>query len=180
MAAAEVAAILALIQPSSSLLQRILPFCTFKGGRPDRFCLTALSTLGAILWAGGAVLRLRTYRDLGRFFRYEISIQKDHQLITNGLYAYVRHPAYTGMLLTNVGWVLWNGAEGSWVRESGFLDSPYRRILLVLYALFVIFPTSAVTLSRMSNEDKALRKKFGKDWDQWAARVPYSVIPGIY
>ena len=84
------------------------------------------------------------------------------------------------MLLTNVGWVLWNGAEGSWVRESGFLDSPYRRILLVLYALFVIFPTSAVTLSRMSNEDKALRKKFGKDWDQWAARVPYSVIPGIY
>jgi hypothetical protein len=26
----------------------------------------------------------------------------------------------------------------------------------------------------------ALRKQFGKTWDDWAERVPYSVFPGIY
>lgn len=37
-----------------------------------------------------------------------------------------------------------------------------------------------VTLGRMKMEDAALRAQFGKEWDDWAKRVPYSVIPGIY
>lgn len=179
-AAAEIVAIFAVNYPSSPVSQKILSFCVFEGGKPDSFRLTPLSTLGAVLWAAGAMLRVRTYKDLGRFFRYEISIQKDHRLVTTGPYAYVRHPAYTGMLLANIGWFLWNGAEGSWVRESGFLNSTSRKILLAFHAVFAILATSGVTLSRMSKEDRALREKFGKKWDEWAARVPYSVIPGIY
>jgi len=37
-----------------------------------------------------------------------------------------------------------------------------------------------VTLGRMSVEDDILRKQFGAEWDNWAKRVPYRVIPGVY
>ena len=47
---------------------------------------------------GAAALRPRTFRELGRFFRFEISSQGSHKLIATGLYAYARHPAYSGML----------------------------------------------------------------------------------
>ncbi|KDR77237.1 hypothetical protein GALMADRAFT_95964 [Galerina marginata CBS 339.88] len=178
-AVVEIAAIFAVNYPSFSVSQRILSFCTFDG-QPNKLRLGQLGSLGAIFWAVGAALRIRTYKDLGRFFRYDISIQKDHRLITNGLYSYVRHPAYSGMLLANIGWFLWNGGEGSWVRESGILKTTLGQVMLLAYAIFVVVPTSAITLSRMSKEDEALRQTFGDEWDKWAAKVPYSVLPGIY
>jgi protein-S-isoprenylcysteine O-methyltransferase Ste14 len=51
--------------------------------------MTPLSYLGTVLWICGAALRLRTFRELGRFFRFEISIQENHKLIVTGPYAYV-------------------------------------------------------------------------------------------
>ena len=142
--------------------------------------MTPLSLLGAVLWTCGAALRLRTFRELGRFFRFEISIQENHKLIVTGPYAYVRHPAYTGMLMANVGWFLWNGASGSWVRECGFFASPTGILCLAVYVAVAILSTSAIPFSRMSKEDEVLKRKFGRQWDDWAKRVPYLVIPGVY
>jgi len=157
-----------------------LSLAFFKAGHPKNLRLTFASSLGATLWLFGAALRIRTYGDLGSFFRYDISIQKDHRLITTGPYSIVRHPSYSGLLLANIGWFLWNFSEGSWVRESGLLSKSIGVVLLIAYIGFVILPTSIITLSRMSREDAALRKKFGAEWDEWARRVPYSVVPGIY
>lgn len=33
---------------------------------------------------------------------------------------------------------------------------------------------------RMSKEDAALQKTFGDQWDDWARRVPYNLMPGVY
>ena len=54
------------------------------------------------------------------------------------------------------------------------------RLFVVIY--FTIFNTfgSLYAMSRMSKEDMALRNQFGKKWDDWAKRVPYSIFPGIY
>lgn len=35
-------------------------------------------------------------------------------------------------------------------------------------------------LGRMSIEDRALKEKFGSEWAEWARRVPYLLIPGVY
>lgn len=35
-------------------------------------------------------------------------------------------------------------------------------------------------VSRMSKEDEALRRIFGKTWEIWARDVPYKLIPGLY
>ena len=139
--------------------------------------MTPLSSLRAVLWTCGATLR--TFRELGRFFRFDISIQDNHKLIVTGPYAYVRHPAYSGMLMANVGWFLWNGASGSWVRECGFFASP-GKIFLVVYVVVTILSTSAIPFSHMSKEDEVLKKRFGSQWDDWAKRVSYLVIPGVY
>jgi protein-S-isoprenylcysteine O-methyltransferase Ste14 len=36
-------------------------------------------------------------------FTVDVSIIEDHLLITNGLYRYLRHPSYTGLLITLLG-----------------------------------------------------------------------------
>ncbi|KAF8803362.1 hypothetical protein BYT27DRAFT_7226027 [Phlegmacium glaucopus] len=176
----EIATLIANATPSSKLSRTILSMLASNGGTPHKLRMTPVSTIGAALIAGGMMLRMRTFRELGRFFRYDISIQKDHELIISGPYAYVRHPSYTGLLLANIGWFLWNSASGSWVMESGLWTTVAGKALFIAYALNLIVFASIVTLSRMGAEDVALRKQFGSAWDEWAKKVPYFVIPGIY
>ena len=128
----------------------------------------------------GIWIRLMTYRHLGRFFRFETSIQKDHELIVSGPYSVVRHPSYTGLILILAGLFPWYLGTGSWILESGLWKTMLGRLFVVIY--FTIFNTfgSLYAMSRMSKEDMALRNQFGKKWDDWAKRVPYSIFPGIY
>ncbi|KAF8967266.1 hypothetical protein BDZ97DRAFT_543557 [Flammula alnicola] len=128
----------------------------------------------------GTLIRVITYRYLGRFFRFEASIQRDHQLVTGGPYSIVRHPSYTGLLISHPGWFLWQFGRGSWVRESGLFNTVVGKAIVLSFAGLVILGTLYLTLTRMSNEDKALRKQFGAQWDQWASKVQYAVFPGIY
>ena len=63
--------------------------------------------------------------------------------------------------------------------ESGSWNNIFWRLLIVIYfsAIFLIL---FIALTRMSKEDTVLRNQFGKKWDDWAKRVPYSIFPGIY
>ena len=141
--------------------------------------MSNVAAIGLALVALGPWIRLMTFRHLGRFFRFEASIQKDHELIVSGPYSVVRHPSYTGLILIFVGMFPWYLSKGSWIIESGLWSTMLGRFLVVIY--FSLLTTSVVfTLARMSKEDIALRKQFGKKWDDWAKRVPYSVFPGIY
>ena len=137
------------------------------------------TAMGVILMVLGTWIRLTTFRHLGRFFRFEVSIQKDHELIVTGPYAVVRHPSYTGIILVYIGWFHWQMSKGSWVMESGLWDTMVGKFLVVVN-IIVILAASYVILERMSKEDAALRKRFGTKWDDWAKRVPYSIFPGIY
>jgi protein-S-isoprenylcysteine O-methyltransferase Ste14 len=58
-----------------------------------------------IAWCGIA-LRLWAVATLGRFFRPIVHIQEGHQLVRTGPYRVLRHPAYTGMVLTLFGLTL--------------------------------------------------------------------------
>ena len=127
----------------------------------------------------GTWMRLMTYRHLGRFFRFEASIQKDHELIVSGPYSVVRHPSYAAFFLIFGGVLPWYLSRGSWIMESGLLNTMLGRLLVAIYFVLNILGTFFV-LTRMSKEDIALRNQFGKKWDDWAKRVPYSIFPGIY
>ena len=99
-----------------------------------------------------------TFRHLGQFFRFEASIQKDHQLIVSGLYAVVRHPGYTGMMLVFIGWVPFANEQrvlGYGVGVVGYDVGENARPRLGYFVL--IFSTSYLLLDRMSKFGDPLR-----------------------
>lgn len=59
--------------------------------------------LGFALICSGCALRHWAILTLGRFFRFVVVIQNDHRVVTDGPYRFVRHPAYTGALLVQLG-----------------------------------------------------------------------------
>ncbi|KAF5325227.1 hypothetical protein D9619_009717 [Psilocybe cf. subviscida] len=177
---AEVVTILACNYPGNFLSELILTFLVAHGGRPEALRLSPVTIIGAAMMLSGSLIRVLTYRYLGRFFHYEASIQKNHELIVTGPYSVVRHPSYTGFLLSHPGWFLWQFGAGSWVRESGLWNTVLGKIIVGSYAHTVIVGTLWTVLRRMKSEDDALKRQFGKKWDAWARDVPYLILPGIY
>ena len=171
---------MAYANPSSHLSKLILSLLVWKGGKPENLHISNAAAIGVTLMVLGASIRLMAYRHLGRFFRFEASIQKDHELIVSGPYSIVRHPSYTGFIMVTSGWFLWSLSEGSWIIESGLWNTMLGRLLIVMYFSAINIVISIFALVRMSKEDTALRNQFGKKWDDWAKRVPYSIFPGIY
>ncbi|KAK0499089.1 hypothetical protein EDD18DRAFT_1155365 [Armillaria luteobubalina] len=141
--------------------------------------ITPTFLIGSVLAIAGAQLRLVCYRTLGRLFTFEMAIRKDHKLITAGPYAYVRHPAYAGLLMTMAGEAIIQCSRGSWLRECGLLSMFAPRVYLAL----LIFPMLLLSYSstmRGIREDKSLEELFGDEWRDWAKRTPYRLIPSIY
>jgi protein-S-isoprenylcysteine O-methyltransferase Ste14 len=84
---------------------------------------------------------------------------EDHKLITEGPYAHIRNPIYTGML----GMLIATGlATEHWI---------------ALVAAIVIFMIGLMIRVRV--EESLLRSQFGTEFDQYASRVA-AVVPGIF
>jgi protein-S-isoprenylcysteine O-methyltransferase Ste14 len=126
----------------------------------------------------GTFVRLTCYKTLGESFTYEVTIRKNHKLITRGLYSWVRHPSYSGLIVVNVGLVLSLAIHGSWVRESDMLSTTWGQVLAGSQIALIVIQITAIFL-RMDIEDAALRKAFPAEWNEWAERVAYRLVPGI-
>lgn len=138
-----------------------------------------------------ALIRLACYHSLGRLFTFELTIHKEHTLVTTGLYSIVRHPAYTGSILQSIAVLFCLFGTGSWMRECGWLGEGGvlglfgRRKCSVIGRVAFSFLLARWTyvgymmVRRTETEDKVLRRQFGAQWDLWATRVPYRLIPGV-
>ncbi|KAF8661395.1 hypothetical protein AX14_007255, partial [Amanita brunnescens Koide BX004] len=155
----------------------ILENLLFDGdGSKIRFTMAA--TAGIPLAIAGGALRTWCYHELGKYFTFGMSVMKDHRLVTTSPYCIVRHPSYTGGILSITSIFLLHGMKGSWVRESGLLRYLSGQIGAAVFAITIcIIPSAA--LVRMKAEDIALRRRFGDEWDAWAAKVRYMIIPGV-
>jgi protein-S-isoprenylcysteine O-methyltransferase Ste14 len=82
-------------------------------------------------------------------------------------------------------------APGTWTRyvlvdgairdgfSSGPTWAPYARSLgLVMFLLLLISIPGMIDRAR--REDTMLRREFGQEWEKWAQKTPYRLIPGIY
>ncbi len=58
---------------------------------------------GLAVFVLGVGLRLHAIRVLGRFYSHYVREQEGHAIVDTGPYRWVRHPAYTGMLLAHAG-----------------------------------------------------------------------------
>ncbi|KAF5323799.1 hypothetical protein D9619_012949 [Psilocybe cf. subviscida] len=140
-----------------------------------------IANLGAGLMITGALIRVLTYRYLGRLFTFSLSIHRDHYLVTSGPYSIVRHPAYTGLLIANSGWFLWHLSRGSFFMSGlGLERTLLGKAVVGLWGLSAMGGILYATLGMLREEDDVIKKEFGKEWEEWARRVPYMLIPGIY
>jgi protein-S-isoprenylcysteine O-methyltransferase Ste14 len=105
----------------------------------------------AVRWA--AIFTLR------RFFTVEVTIRDDHRLVSHGLYRFVRHPSYTGSLLSFLGFGV---ALGSFASVA-----------------VVMIPVGLAFLHRIRIEEAALAAALGDPYRDYAKRTK-RLLPGIY
>jgi len=142
--------------------------------------VTPIFLIGSLLAIAGAQLRLACYRALGRLFTFEMSVRSGHKLITDGPYAYVRHPAYSGLVLTMLGEAVVQFGKGSWLRECGWMGTVVGQIYFVVLIVPMMLISYSVSTRRLWNEERALRDRFEDDWEKWAKDTPYKMIPFVY
>ncbi|MBI2826113.1 MAG: isoprenylcysteine carboxylmethyltransferase family protein [Planctomycetia bacterium] len=106
--------------------------------------------IGVALFAAGGALRLWPVYVLGNRFSGLVAIQPGHKLVTTGVYRFIRHPSYLGLLVNSLGWAL--------AFRSG--------VGLILTALIV-----PVLVARIRSEERLLLIQFGQEYDAYRART---------
>jgi protein-S-isoprenylcysteine O-methyltransferase Ste14 len=106
--------------------------------------------IGFFMTAGGLLFSVWARRHLGRNWSQAVTLKVDHELITTGPYAIVRHPIYTGLLLGILGQAL---ARGEW---RG----------LLAFAL-----VAAVLWAKLRLEEQWMRSHFGEPYQRYSRRV---------
>lgn len=108
----------------------------------------------AFLW-----LFRRSHKDLGKNWSVTLEVREGHQLVTQGVYAHVRHPMYASFLL-------W-GVTQALLIPNWFAGFAGLAAVLALYAV------------RQSREEAMMRDTFGAEYDAYSARTK-RLIPGIF
>jgi protein-S-isoprenylcysteine O-methyltransferase Ste14 len=111
---------------------------------------TFLRLLGAVVFLTGVTVGVFAVRQLRR--------ASPQELLTTGLYRYVRHPYYLGSLMALLG--LSAGLLSLW------------GILLAI----TVAPLVAVTHAR--EEERELKLRFGNSWEEYQVEVPF-ILPSL-
>jgi protein-S-isoprenylcysteine O-methyltransferase Ste14 len=114
---------------------------------------------GITLIICGLFVRWFAILSLKNQFTVDVSIRKDHRMVKKGIYRFVRHPAYTGSLLSFFG--------------LGLCFSNY------LSMVIISVPVCAAFLHRVRIEEEALIRAFGSEYLDYRASTN-RFLPGIY
>lgn len=136
---------------------------------------TALFCGGVFCLVFGGLLRMWCYRTLKGYFTYEVTLSKDHELVTQGPYAYVRHPSYTAILLMILGTQFVCFTQRSLIAQCETTRKPFQ--LLVYFWWFMSSYTLLGLYKRGYVEDKQLLERFGQVWLDYKTGVPYMYLP---
>ncbi|KAG1734978.1 hypothetical protein EDB19DRAFT_1638726 [Suillus lakei] len=142
--------------------------------------ITPSFLVGSGLVTSGGFIRWLCYRILGRYFTFLLSVRQDHRLITTGPYAIVRHPSYTGMMMLCLGIIILHGSRNSWLRASGISAKIPGILPVVIAGTSLCVAVNLALFVRMKREDRMMHLAFGEEWEAWARKVKYRIIPGVY
>jgi len=118
-----------------------------------------VAPLSLALLVLGLIIRWTAIFTLGKSFTANVSIHTTQTVHKSGLFRFVRHPSYTGMLLIFIAIGL---ATRNWLS----------------LAIVVVLPMAAL-LYRIHVEEAALTQAFGNDYVEYS-QTTKRLIPGIY
>ncbi len=95
------------------------------------------------------------------YFKWEIFWHKTYkgQLVTGGIFQYIRHPHYTSLLIVGFGLAF-------------FFYS--------LFAIAIAVIAIPIMIWSILDEEKLLIKQYGKDYKKFMEKVPWRIIPKIF
>jgi protein-S-isoprenylcysteine O-methyltransferase Ste14 len=107
-------------------------------------------TMGLALTAVGVGISVWARLSLGSNWSGVVTLKKDHQLVRTGLYRWIRHPIYTGILLAMVG--------------TAMIAANLRACLAVVLALVTLY-------FKARREERFLREEFGASFEEHSRRT---------
>jgi len=95
------------------------------------------------------------------YFKWEIYWHKAYkgQLVTGGIFKYIRHPHYTSLLIVGFGLALF-----------------FCSIASLLIAIIAV----PIMIISIFDEEKVLIKQYGKEYKNFMKKVPWRIIPRIF
>jgi len=117
------------------------------GARMPRQCFW----IGIALIVAGIIVRAIAIITLWRYFTVDVAIASGHELIERGMYRFIRHPSYTGAILSFIG--------------LGFAFQNWISLAVVL------IPTFFALLYRVRVEETALIEHFGDRYRDYMSRT---------
>jgi protein-S-isoprenylcysteine O-methyltransferase len=120
---------------------------------------TLAGITGLALIVLGILVRAYAIATLRRFFTVDVTVRDGHRLIRTGPYRFVRHPAYTGTLLSFYGAAL--AIENVWA------------------AVILVVPITYAFFVRMRVEEAVLRSAFPNEYPAYE-RETRRLVPFFY
>ena len=118
-----------------------------------------LTFSGTLIMLTGLFIRIMATRTLREYYTRTLKIQENQKVINTGLYRYIRHPGYLGVIL------IWTGA--------GISSDNYVGLISVLLITFSVYHY------RMNSEEIMLTEAFGDDYRNYK-KTTRRIIPFIY
>ena len=114
---------------------------------------------GIVIIIFGLIIRWMAIITLSKYFTVNVAILQDHALVQKGLYKHIRHPSYTGLLISFIG--IGVGMR-NWVS-----------------IIFILVPITYALINRIIIEESALSEAFGDEYKAYSKRT-WRLFPGIY
>ncbi len=111
-----------------------------------------------LIIAGGLILITGRYQ-LGRFGSGVLVIEDDHELVTSGIFRFIRHPIYSGGLIVLLGIMV-----------------AFRSIIILIIVVVFNF---IIMRGRMIFEEKILEGEFGDEFREYCKRTR-RILPFVY
>jgi protein-S-isoprenylcysteine O-methyltransferase Ste14 len=114
---------------------------------------------GTLCLVLGLWLFYRSHADLGTNWSISLEVREKRQLVTRGVYRWVRHPMYLAIFIYSAGQAL--------VLPNWLVGPSYGVAMILLFAL------------RLGPEERMMLEEFGKDYRAYMATTK-RLIPGVW
>lgn len=115
--------------------------------------------IGVVFLLLGLWLFYRSHADLGANWSITLQVRDKHELITNGLYALIRHPMYSALLVYSLGQAL---VLPNWIAGPS-------------YGIAMLF----LIVFRVGPEERMMLDTFGVRYAEYCSKTK-RVIPGVW